>query len=219
MRHRCDAGHALRQEADPAQDSHHHRRHELWRAGRQCQGSNRPRRDLHGHQHDDRRWRHDPGRTPVLEDPCLSGAAFAIRPEPRRSTPRRCDRGGDRAGRQARRRRHAAGPEDHRARGQDAQSARGHRSAQRLPPSRLDRPRRSHHQDPGDPRDHRLGEADLCEGRRYPHEIRRRARREGRRRCGGRRRHAGRHRGHTGRLHRACGHSHARRQCASPSSR
>ena len=119
----------------------------LWR---QRQGGHRPRRDLHGHQHHHRRRRHDPGGAPILEDPGLSGAALALRPEPRRSPPRRCDRSGDRAGREARRRRHAAGPEDHRARGQDAQPARGHRSAQRLPPSRLDRPRRSHHQDPGD---------------------------------------------------------------------
>ena len=43
-----------------------------------------------------------------------------------------------------------------------------HRPALRLPASGLDRPRRPHHQDPGAARDHRLGEADLCEGRRDP---------------------------------------------------
>ena len=44
--------------------------------------------------------------------------------------------------------------------------ARGHRPALGLPPSRLDRSRRSRNQDRGTARDHRLGKADLCQGRR-----------------------------------------------------
>jgi hypothetical protein len=45
----------------------------------------------------------------------------------------------------------------------------------RLPPSRLDRPGRSCDQDPGAARDHRLGKADLCEGRRDASLLRRQA--------------------------------------------
>ena len=56
-------------------------------------------------------------RSAALEDPGLSGAALALRPEPRRSAPGRRDRGRGRPGREARRRRHAARAEDHRARG------------------------------------------------------------------------------------------------------
>ena len=55
---------------------------------------------------------------------------------------RRRDRGRRRAGRQARRRRHAARPEDLRPRRRDAHAAEGHRPALGLPPSRLDRPGR-----------------------------------------------------------------------------
>jgi glutamate synthase domain-containing protein 2 len=47
----------------------------------------------------------------------------------------------------------------------------------RLPAPRLDRPRRPHHQDRRTARDHRLGEADLRQGRRHAHLLRREARR------------------------------------------
>ena len=66
----------------------------------------------HGHHDHHRRRRHDPGRAPVLEDAGLSVPALALRLQSRRSAPGRRHRGRDRAGRQARRRRHAAGPED-----------------------------------------------------------------------------------------------------------
>ena len=60
-------------------------------------------------------------------------------------------------------------------------------------------------------RDHRLGEADLRQGRRHAHVLRRRPGREGGRRRDRARRHAGRHRGHAGRLHRARRHPDPRR--------
>ena len=86
----------------------------------------------------------------------LPGAALALRhgPRPVAQGRRHRDRGGP--GRQARRRRHAARPEDLRARRRDAHAAAGHRPALRLPPSRLDRPRRPRDQDPRAARDHRL---------------------------------------------------------------
>ena len=138
--------------------------------------------------------------------------AVALRNEPRRSAPGGCDRGGRGPGRQAGRRRHAARPEDHRAGGRDARSSGRHRPAQRLPPSRLDGARRPRDQDPGAPRDHRLGEARLHQDRRLQAAIRRAARRQVGRRRGRSRRHAGRHRGDPGRLHRACRHSDAARR-------
>ena len=52
-----------------------------------------------------------------------------------------CDRGGGWPGRQARRRRHVARPEDHRPDRRDAHLAQGHRPAVRLAPSGLDRAR------------------------------------------------------------------------------
>ena len=55
-------------------------------------------------------------------------------------------------------------------------------------------------QDRGDPRDHRLAEADLHQGRRGAALLRYRARGEGRRRRRGARRHAGRHRGNPARV-------------------
>ncbi len=51
----------------------------------------------------------------------------------------------------------------------------GHRPAQRLPPSRLDGPGRPRDQDRRAARDHRLGEADLRQGRRDAHVLRRRS--------------------------------------------
>ncbi len=59
------------------------------------------------------------------------------------------------------------------------------------PAARLDRARRPRDQDPGAAGDHRLGEADLRQGRRHPHLLRRAAGREGRRRRRGGRRHQG----------------------------
>ena len=51
----------------------------------------------------------------------------------------------------------------------------GHRPAQRLPAPGLDRPGRPRDQDRRAARDHRLGEADLRQGRRHPHLLRRRS--------------------------------------------
>ena len=66
-------------------------------------------------------------------------------------------------------------------------------------------------QDRGTARDHRLGEADLREGRRQPPLLRYRPGGEGGRRCRGAGRHAGRHRGDAGGVHRACRSADARR--------
>ena len=87
--------------------------------------------------------------------------------------------------------------------------ARRHRPALGLPASGLDRPRRPRDQDPRAARDHRLGEADLRQGRRLAALLRHGAGREGRRRRGGAGRHAGRHGGDAGRVHRACRHPDA----------
>ena len=119
-----------------------------------------------GTTHDDRRRRHDARGARALQDARLPAAALALRHEPRRPAPRRRDRGRRRPGRQARRRRDAARPEDLRPRRRDARPAGGHRPAQRLPAPGLDRPRRPRDQDRGAARDHRLGEADLRQGRR-----------------------------------------------------
>ena len=102
---------------------------------------------------------------------------------PRDLRARRRDRGRRRPGRQAGRRRHAARPENLRPRRRDAHAAEGHRPALGLPPSGLDRPGRSRDQDPRAARDHRLGEADLREGRRRPALLRHGACGEGGRRC------------------------------------
>ena len=82
------------------------------------------------------------------------------------------------------------------------------------PPPGLDGPGRPRDQDPRAARDHRLGEADLRQGRRDAHLLRRPARGEGRRRRDRRRRHAGRHRRDAGRLHRARRHPDAARDPA-----
>ena len=160
----------------------------------------------------------DGGMTPeeraAFQHPGLSGPAVALRHEPGRSAQGRRDRGRDRPGRQARRRRHAARPEDLQARRRDAHAAGGHRPALGLPASGLDRPRRSRDQDPGTARDHRLGEADLRQGRRVAALLRHGAGGEGRRRRGGARRHAGRHRGDAGRVHRERRHPDARARSA-----
>ena len=94
----------------------------------------------------------DGGMTPeeraVVEDARLPVPAVALRIQSRRRAPGRRHRDRHRPGREARRRRHAAGAEDQSARGEDAHAARGHRPALGLPASRLDRPRRSGDQDP-----------------------------------------------------------------------
>ena len=209
VRHRRDARHPLRQEADHAEDPDHHRRHELRLAVGAGQGGARARRLGGGHLDHDRRRRHDAGGARALLAAGLPGAALALRHGARPAAQGRRHRGGGRAGRQARRRRHAAGPEDLRARRRDAHAAGRHRPALGLPASGLDRPRRSGDQDRGAARDHRLGEADLRQGRRRAALLRHRAGGEGRRRRGGARRHAGRHGGDAGRVHRALRHPHA----------
>ena len=72
----------------------------------------------------------------LVEDAGLPVPAVALRLQSRRPAPRRRHRGRDRPGRQARRRRHAAGPEDEPARGEDAHAAGRRRPALGLPPSR-----------------------------------------------------------------------------------
>ena len=144
----------------------------------------------------------------------LPAAALALRHEPGRPAARRCDRDRRRPGRQAGRRRDAARPQDLRPRGRDAHAAAGHRPAQRLPPPRLERPGRPRDQDPRAARADRLAEADLRQGRRDAHLLRRRAGGQVGRRRRGRRRHAGRDGRHPGRLHRARRHPHAARRAA-----
>ena len=98
-----------------------------------------------------------------------------------------------------------------RTRRRHAHPAGGHRPAFGVQAPGLDRTRRPDHQDQRAARDHRLGEADLRQGRRHPDLLRREtrgARRRGRR---GRRRHAGRHGRHPGGVHRARRHPDAGR--------
>ena len=100
-----------------------------------------------------------------------------------------------------------------------AHAAGGRRPALGIAASGLDRSRRSGDQDPGTARDHRLGEADLREGRRDARVQRREARGACRRRRRRGRRHAGRHGGDADGVHRARRHSDARggapgRRCA-----
>ena len=59
MRDRCDHRRAVRQKADRAENSDHHRRHELWRAFGASEGSAGPRRVSRRHLHHHRRRRHD----------------------------------------------------------------------------------------------------------------------------------------------------------------
>ena len=193
------------------QDPDHHRGHELRLALGQRQGSARTRRHDRRHLDHHRRRRHDGGGARAFEDAGLSGAALALRHGAGPVAQGRCDRDRGRAGRQARRRRHAAGAEDLQARRRHAHAARGHRPALALPPSGLDRPGRSRDQDPRVARDHRLGEADLRQGRRGAALLRHGARGEVRRRRGRARRHARRYGGDAGRVHRACRHPDARR--------
>ena len=90
----------------------------------------------------------------------------------------------------------------------------GHRPALRLPAPGLDGPGRPRDQDRRAARDHRLGEADLRQGRRLAHVLRRRAGGEGGRRRDRARRHAGRHRRDAGGVHRARRHPDPRRDPA-----
>ena len=160
----------------------------------------------------------DGGMTPEerepLRHPGLPAPAVAVRDESGRPAQGGRDRGSRRPGREARRRRHATRPQDLRPGGRDARPPEGHRPAQRLPASRLDGAGRPRDQDRRAPRDHRLGEADLRQGRRDPHLLRRPARGEGGRGRDRRRRHARRNRGDPGRLHRARRHPHPGRDPA-----
>ena len=79
----------------------------------------------------------------------------------------------------------------------------GDRPAQRLPPPRLDGPRRPRDQDRRAARDHRLAQADLRQDRRHADLLRRRPGGQGGRRRDRARRHGGRHGGEPGGLHRA----------------
>ena len=167
-----------------------------------------------GHVDHHRRRRHDTGGTRPEQTPGLPVPSVALRDEPRRPAQGRRHRGRARPGRQARRRRNAAGAEDLRTRRGYAHAAAGHRPALRVPAPGLDRPRRPDHQDQRTARDHRLGEADLRQGRCHPHLLRREARRARRRRRRRGRRHAGRHRRHPGRVHRARRHPDAGRRPA-----
>ena len=85
----------------------------------------------------------DGGMTPEerrsVEDARLSVPALPLRLQPGRSAQGGRHRDRHRPGRQARRRRHAAGAEDQPPASPDAHPPRRHRPALRLPPSRLDR--------------------------------------------------------------------------------
>ena len=199
----------LREEAARAEDPGDDRRDELRRALGAREGGARPRRDRGRHLDDDRRRRDDGRGARALCDARLPAASLALRHEPGRPAPRRRDRGRRRPGREAGRRRDAARAQDLRPRRGDARPAERDRPAERVTPSRLDGPGRPRDQDPGAARDHRLGEADLREGRRDADVLRRSARREGGRRRHRRRRDAGRDRGDAGRLHRARRHPDA----------
>ena len=216
VRHERHARHAVREEAARAEDPDHDRGHELRRPVRAREGGARPRRHRDGHLDHDRRRRHDGRGARPFRDPRLPAAAVALRDEPGRPAPGGCDRGGRRPGREARRRRHAPRPQDLRPGGRDARPAERYRPAQRVPASRLDGPRRPRDQDRRAARDHRLAEADLRQGRRHAHLLRRAARGESGCGCDRRRRHAGRDGGDPGRLHRARRHPDALRRSRSP---
>ncbi len=203
LRDRCRPRHALREEAARARDPGDDRGNELRRAVRSREGGTRPRRDRGRHLDDDRGRRHDERGARALEDARLPAAPVALRDESGRPPAGRRDRGRRRAGSEARRRRDAPRSQDLRSRRRDAVAPEGHRPTLGLAPSRLDRARRPRDQDPGAPRDHGLGEADLREGRRDPDVLRRPARGEGRGRRHRRRRDAGRDGRDAGRLHRA----------------
>ena len=123
LRHVRRARHALRQEADRAENPDHHCRHELRLAVGSGQGGAGPRRDDRRHLDHHRRRRHDRGGARPFEDAGLSVSAVALRHEPQGSQARRRDRDRRRPGREARRRRHAARPEDLRPRRPYAQPA------------------------------------------------------------------------------------------------
>ena len=209
MRDRRDHRRPVRKQADQAENPDHDRGHEFRLALGARQGSTRPRRDRDGNLDHHRRRRHDPRGTRAFKHPGLPGAALALRHESGRPAQGRCDRGGDRPGRQAGRRRNAAGAEDFPARRRDADAAGRHRSALGLPTSGLDGSGRPGDQAPRAAGNHRLGEADLRQGRCFAPLLRHRACGQSRRRRDRTRRHAGRHRGNPGSLHRARRHSDA----------
>ena len=141
LRHQRDPRNALRPEAPRAEDPDHDRGHELRRAVGAGEGGARPRRDRDGDVDDHRRRRHDPGGARALDDPRLPAPPLPLRHEPRRSAQGGRDRSRRRPGREAGRRRHAPRPQDLGPRRRDARPAEGHRPAERLPASRLDRAR------------------------------------------------------------------------------
>ena len=174
-------GDPLRERADPPRDPDHDRRDELRRALGAGEGGARARRE---------RGRHlarPPGDGGMLpeEREHSDKLVYQILPSRYGMNPddlRRADAVEvvDRPGREAGRRRDAAGAEDLRPGRRDARPAEGDRPAKRLPPPRLDRARRPRDQDRRAARDHRLAQADLLQDRRDPHLLRRRAGGQGR---------------------------------------
>ena len=168
-RERCDrtsCSAAITAQSAPPGDPDHDRRDELRRAVRARQGGARPRRERARDEHDDRRRRHDARGARALEPARLPAAAVALRDEPGRPAQSRCDRGRGGPGREAAaaaaccsvRRSPTASP-------RCATSPRASTSGAPAA-TRFDRARRSRDQDRRAPRDHRLGEADLHQGRR-----------------------------------------------------
>ena len=103
------------------------------------------------------------------------------------------------------------GPEDLGPRGRDARPAEGDRPAERLPAPGLDRAGRPRDQDRRAARDHRLGEADLHQGRRDAPVLRHRPGGESWGGCRGDGRDARWYSGHSGCVHRARRHPDPRR--------
>ncbi len=209
LRDERHARHALRVEAARAPHPDHDRGHELRGALGAGEGGARTRSHRGRDVDDDRGRRHDARGARALGDARLPASPVALRDESGRPPAGRRDRGRRRPGGEAGRRGHAARPQDLGPRRRDARPAEGDRPAERVAPPRLDGPGRPRDQAARAPRDHRLGEADLREGRRDPDVLRRAARGEGGRRRHRRRRDAGRDRGDAGRLHRARRHPDA----------
>ena len=214
VRHRRDARHALRQEADRLKIPITIAGMSFGSLSAPGQGSARPRRHARGHLDDHRRRRHDAeerghSKTLVYQIP-----AVALRHEPGRPAQGRRHRGRRRPGRQAGRRRHAARPEDFRPRRRDAHAAEG-----------IDQRSACRHPDWTGPDDLEIKIQELREITDWEKPIyvkvgaraallRHRAGGEGGRRRGRARRHAGRHGRHPGSLHRACRHADACRHQA-----
>ncbi len=124
LRHGRHPRNALRPQAARAEDSRHHRRHELRRALGAGQGGAGTRRERGRHLDDDRRRRDDRRGARALDDPRLPGPALALRHEPGRPAQGRRDRDRRRTGCEAGRRRHAPRPQDLRPGRGDARPAR-----------------------------------------------------------------------------------------------